>query len=441
MRILTVSSVFPPRVIGGAELCASYLAQWLTARGHQVGVLTVADLDETELQGDVSNGLQIWRQRLPRTHTQHRHKAQSAFGKLRWHIQDHLDPRNGELLAQTVREFQPDVILLQVVQGLGHNALSVLARYPDIPVFYFLHDLTLACFRTSMHKPQGNCQRQCLECGISSKQKMRFIRGRRNLHFVSPSAANMKTLDALLDLSEFPKHVIPNLDLDEPVPHQPRIEGEPPRFLYVGRLDPIKGVNFALDVLSDLADKGHAFSCMIIGSGPQEAALKSQYGQQPWLTFTGKIPHEEVKRHISRSDLLLLPSLWRENHPGVVRQALRAGVPVAASDIGGSKEMLRDRESGLVLTTGSHSAWAAALKRCVVDADYLARLQEGARAHGAEYSADEIGMHIESLLNRAIYSPTDARRDNAILNHFPPGSTCSTTLDGGLPTSLRLVAR
>ena len=401
MRILTVSSVFPPRIIGGAELCAYYLAQWLASRGHEIGVLTVAENSEAELEGEVVDGLRTWRLRWPRTHTQHEHKGASTIAKLQWHLQDHADPRNASRLKAVLDEFRPDLLLLQVMQGLGHNALSALSEYPDLPVFYFLHDLTLACFRTNMQKRGQNCQTQCFSCSLSSSHKMRFIRGRRNFHFVATSTANLTTLEGVLDLKRFSRHVIPDLDLDVPIERQPRPHGHPPRFIFVGRLDPIKGVDFVLNVLDTLANEHVPFTCKVIGGGPDEASLRAKYGARPWVTFTGKIAHEEVKQHISRSDLLLLPSLWRENHPGVVRKALRSGVPAVVSDIGGSKEMIRDGQSGLVLPTGDHVAWADSLRHCLRTPDYLDQLQRGAKEHGSEYSADNLGKRIESLLYEA----------------------------------------
>jgi glycosyltransferase involved in cell wall biosynthesis len=432
MKILTVSSVFPPRVIGGAELCAYYLAQWLTNRGHEMGVLTVAENSESELQGELVDSLHTWRLRWPRTHTQHEHKRASTLRKLQWHLQDHTDPRNAAKLKGVLDQFRPDLVLIQVAQGLGHNALAALSEYPDLPVFYFLHDLTLACFRTSMHKQETNCERQCFSCSLSSRQKMKFIRGRRNFHFVSPSAATLETLDGLLDLQDFPRHVVPNLDLDKPLMRHPKTQGAPARLIFVGRLDPIKGVDFVLAILDELAEEDVRFTCTIVGGGPLEHVLRSNYSNKTWVTFTGKIPHDDVKQHISSSDLLLLPSLWRENHPGVVRQALRSGVPVAVSDIGGSKEMILAGESGLVIPTGDHSAWKTSLKTCLQDPDRLEQLHEGAKKHGAEYSVEVLGRRIESLLESALHASRRGMRalevDGTPLTHLPLTNTKEKTL-------------
>jgi glycosyltransferase involved in cell wall biosynthesis len=401
MKILLLASVFPPKIIGGAELSAHALAKWLAGRGHEVGVLTVAQRVEDEVRGQLIDGLRVWRIKFPRLHTQHEHRAKAMPSKLLWHLQDHFDPRNGRILESVVRDFEPDVVNVHVMQGLGHNALTVFAKR-NIPVFYFVHDLTLACFRTSMYKADRNCSGQCFPCRVSTSLKLRAIRNISSFQLISPSRSNLVTLDQVLNARGIAGSVLPNLD---PAPsgfRKPRGENEAPRLIYVGRLDSTKGIDWILPVLEEIVAKGNQFHLTVVGGGPIERQLRSEYEGRAWIRFTGQIPPAEVASHISRSDLLLLPSLWRENHPGVVRQALRSGVPAMVSDIGGSKEMVSDGESGIVLPVGNAIAWSRAIIELLQHPDQLEPLQQGAVRAGRAYSSDNLGIKFEEMLLKAL---------------------------------------
>jgi glycosyltransferase involved in cell wall biosynthesis len=401
MRILFLASVFPPKIIGGAELSAYEQAKWLADRGHQIGVLTVAQSRSEELHGEFVDGLQIWKLKLPRLHTQHEHRAKPRMRKLLWHLQDHLDPRNRLVVESVARQFQPDVVNVHVMQGLGHNALAAFAG-GTIPVFYFLHDLTLACFRTGMYRRGQNCAGQCLPCKASSFIKLHAIRRIPNFHLISPSRANLDVLNQLVGTNDIPGAVLPNLDSSPCCSHQPRIPGTPPRLIYAGRLDETKGIDWIMTVLDDLSEGGCRFQMKVVGGGPLEDRLRSTYQSRPWVTFTGQIPSEEVSGHLTNSDMLLLPSLWRENHPGIVRQALRSGIPVVVSDLGGSKEMVTDGESGVVLRAGDRLAWSAAITDLLTRPGRLESLQAGASRAGESYSADTLGEKFQHMLQAAV---------------------------------------
>jgi glycosyltransferase involved in cell wall biosynthesis len=401
MRILLLASVFPPKIIGGAELSAYALAKWLTARGHEIGVLTTTQDKAEELCGETVDGLRIWKVKLTRQHTQHEHRAKPRLSKLVWHLQDHFDPSNQRVLERVYDEFQPDVVNIHVMQGLGHNALGLFAN-KRVPVFYFLHDLTLACFRTSMYNKGRNCSGQCLPCKVSSAVKLHAIRRIPNFQLVSPSRSNLETIQLALDTRGITGSVLPNLDPAPPNIHHPREPGSAPRFIYLGRLDKTKGIDWLLPILQAIFSEGHRFRLTVVGGGPIDREIRSGYEGRPWITFTGHLAPADVASHLSHSDALLLPSLWRENHPGVVRQALRSGVPALVSDIGGSKEMVTAGLSGLVLPVGDPRAWSAALIDLIEHPDRLEQLQKGARREGDRYSTDALGIRFEQMLESAL---------------------------------------
>ncbi len=379
-------------------MSAYYLAKWLARRGHDVGVLTVAENQKEELHGEIVDGLRTWRLCWPRNHTQHTHFSKTLPEKTLWHIQDHIDSRNRAIVGRVLAEFEPDAILAHLLQGIGYNSIAPLTQNANKPLFYFLPDLSLACFQTSMFKNEKNCLTQCALCRLSSKYKMRLLKKGANITLISPSRANLETLEKIVDIAGFPRYLVPNLDNQEPVARLEPPHRSAPRLIYLGRLAKTKGVQFILRILSELASEGLEFRMTVVGSGPSEPELRDEFGHERWLNFAGKVAPSDVRFYLSESDLLLLPSLWREVYGNVVRQALRAGVPSLVTDLGGPKEIIRDGISGLVIRSGDRAAWARALRELILNQQKLKELQAGARKHGVEYSEDILGSKIEELI-------------------------------------------
>ena len=76
---------------------------------------------------------------------------------------------------------------------------------------------------------------------------------------------------------------------------------------------------------------------------------------------TGAIPLDAIPETLVSFDLLVVPSIWEENSPLVIREAFAAGVPVVASRIGGIPEMVADGVGGLLFEPGDADDLAAHL--------------------------------------------------------------------------------
>jgi hypothetical protein len=86
-------------------------------------------------------------------------------------------------------------------------------------------------------------------------------------------------------------------------------------------------------------------------------------------------------------DVLVVPSLWLENSPLVIHEALMAGVPVIGSEIGGIPGLIRHEVNGLLVQPGSVDALARALERLATDRGLLDRLRQA--PHGVKSIEDD----------------------------------------------------
>ena len=177
--------------------------------------------------------------------------------------------------------------------------------------------------------------------------------------------------------------VIPNA---APSPLQPPVNRRP-RLLYVGRLVPWKHVDHVLQALPRLGDIG----LTVIGDGPRAGELQrlaSDLGLDPRVDFLGRLSKESVLKHMrEEAGVLVLPSSY-EGMPHVVLEAFAAGLPVVASQAGGTPELVIDGVSGLLYPCGDINALTAALNKALNPA-VASRLASG----GAEI-ADRHGLGV-----------------------------------------------
>ena len=172
------------------------------------------------------------------------------------------------------------------------------------------------------------------------------------------------------------------------------------RFIYVGRLHAAKGVDMLIQATDAIQDLD--FSLTIVGGGAEEEVLRQKYGHRPRIEFTGHVPLQEAINRIAGSDVLCIPSIWLENSPGVVIQALGMGVPVIGSDVGGIPELVQHDKTGLLVAPGDIAAWSNALKLLVADRKRLSQFQQNAATRANEFDQDFIGKRYAAFMDRIV---------------------------------------
>ncbi len=137
-----------------------------------------------------------------------------------------------------------------------------------------------------------------------------------------------------------------------------------PYLMTAARLTAWKGVDLLLEALARCA----AYRLIVIGDGPQQAALQAQaarLGIADRVQFLGKVPHEKVALVMRAVDYFVLYSGY-EGLSHTILEALSAGTPVIASARGGNPEVIHDGVNGLLVAHPSVDALAEALQRALV---------------------------------------------------------------------------
>jgi glycosyltransferase involved in cell wall biosynthesis len=149
------------------------------------------------------------------------------------------------------------------------------------------------------------------------------------------------------------------------------------KLLFVGRFTEQKGLSFLLKALSNIQSEN--WSLDIYGYGPLEEELKELSRK---LLIESKVVFHGVSDNMpmvyQEADLLVLPSLY-EGMPNVVLEAMASGLPVIATDIGGSRELMEKWAAEWLVSAGNVSALTAALIKALREKEYLKTLGKKAR--------------------------------------------------------------
>lgn len=172
--------------------------------------------------------------------------------------------------------------------------------------------------------------------------------------------------------------------------------------VYVGRLSEEKGVSVAIEAFRKLPGRQLA----LIGSGPDEADLRRIAPAN--VTFLGPQPPGRVAQELAEAAFLVFPSLCYETFGRVLVEAMGAGIPVIASRIGGTPEIVRDRETGLLFTPGSVDELREVAEKLFVDRDMNANCGGAGRiAYEREYSPEVNRELLLGIYRDAITKPAN----------------------------------
>lgn len=174
-------------------------------------------------------------------------------------------------------------------------------------------------------------------------------------------------------------------------PVEEALSTDPFRILYVGALEPKKGVEYLLDALAQVGGKLGAWRLDAIGQGPSGEALKARaaaLGLSDRVTFHGARPFEEVAAAYRRASVCVAPSVIgpdgrQEGIPNVMIEALAYQRPAITTAISGIPELIRDGDTGLLVPQADAAALGAALVRVHRDPAAALEMARRGRAHVA----------------------------------------------------------
>jgi len=340
---------------GGVPHVAELLARGLAGRGHELAVLG-------------------W----PGSPLAERLRGVAAFHELRRGAD--LDPRAVVHAARVLRRCRPQLVLTLMKKDVRITGPAARAR--GIPLI----------IRHANDQP--------LKAGLYH----RMLYGWLPDHHVTNAESTRRTLlDSARWLDPTSVSVIRNgLELRDYDVAPARLDTPPGalRIGYIGAFEPRKGLLDLAAAWPALAAELPEAWLVLVGSGSQEEQLRARLAGQPRVLWTGW--RQDLPAVLHALDIMVLPS-YVEGAPNAVQQAMAAGVPVVATAVSGTPELLADGAQGLLVPPGAPELLREALGRLAHDAPLRARLGEaGRRRAAAEFTLDRMLDAYEDLFRRFV---------------------------------------
>ncbi len=396
-RILVVSSLFPPGGLGGAELVAAGQARLLAEMGHEVEVFA----GRLEEGGAGSAEAGAPRGAPPQVRVA---LARRDLAGVWWNV---ADPRVVAAFTRMLERFRPEVVHFHNLAGLAVILIDV-CRHLGIPTVLTLHDYWGLCFKNTMIKNDGRrCERSgidCLECREIVGTKPPLPSPVRNGHV----ARSLLAVDRLISPSRFlaeryAAHGVPRAKLTV-IPNGVDTERFTPRRArrdvltlgFVGYLGPHKGPAHLLRALGLVRDRERV-RLLVVGEGAEEERLRALCGElgiAPRVSFRGPVASERMPDVYAELDVLVVPSVWAENSPVTITEAMASGLPVIASAVGGIGELVEDGATGVLVPPGDVAALAARIEHFLAHPEHIdamgARGLEKIRAYDARRQVERL---------------------------------------------------
>jgi len=396
MRLVFITNLYPPYVIGGNEMLCEEVVAALRRRRHEVSVICGHG---TRLAADrVHGALEIDLDRKEDTFLGGR--LPSPWEAFKLHL---FSPASYGATRGLLKRLAPDLV---VVWNLYMASMSPLiaARRHGRPVMVHVFDKWLYYSLMDLEallRPVVPWKRLALRCAKQTIQPLvrRLARPAR----VIAASRFMRDfyVRAGFDASAFEVELlgIPTSEFAVAARTR-RVAGAPLRLLFVGALWEGKGPLTAVRALARLRGLAVNATLSIYGDGVPHFVealrrLISEEGLSLHVTVNGRVSRGDVSALCQSHDVLVFPSEWDEPFAAVPLEAMSCGMAVVATTAGGTPEAIDDGETGLLVPPRDPGALAAALRR-LADDDGL-RLRLGQRAAQVARQRFEFDDYVDRL--------------------------------------------
>ncbi len=206
-----------------------------------------------------------------------------------------------------------------------------------------------------------------------------------------------------VDLSKF---TVNKTKID--IRHELNIPLDKTILITVGRLYPVKGVEFLIKSINLLKETHDDFKLLIIGDGSERnnlERLSEELNIKDYIEFRGRVPNEEIPLYLKASDIFVLPSL-SEGFPNALLEAMASGLPVIATNIRGLDEIIEDGINGFLVNPKSPEEIANKLNHIIQDNSLSKSFSQNNKLKAKKYEWEMVIKRLneiyEKILNEKI---------------------------------------
>jgi glycosyltransferase involved in cell wall biosynthesis len=171
--------------------------------------------------------------------------------------------------------------------------------------------------------------------------------------------------------------------------------------LTIARLTPWKGVDMLIELMPDLVRRYGQIKLVVVGQGPELKNLKrltQELKIENNIYFAGKANRQQVNDYLFASDLFLLNTNY-EGMSHLLLEAMKAGVPIITTPVGGNPETIKDGRTGLLVEYWNKKKWLEAIDRILNSPALAEELIKNARDNSKRFSWDNLVRETIEVFN------------------------------------------
>lgn len=359
LNFLHLTTFYPPYSFGGDAVYIHRLAHALGDRGHHVDVIHCTDAYHYLHPGEPEV-------EFPGHPNVHVHSLRSGYPRLS-PLLTHQTGRLGLKRRQIVELFSSrryDVVHYHNISLIGPEALTLQPLGNRAIKMYTTHEHWLVCPTHVLWKFSSRpCEKpECLRCTVLAKRPPQLWRYGGLLERAS------RHVDQFVAPSRFTARIHAERGFPQPVAHLPHFvectdadwmkpgprPQEKPYFLFVGRLEVIKG----LQTLVRIWPKVPETDLLVVGTGTYEPELRRMAAGNASIKFLGALPQKDLGTLYHHALACIVPSITYETSGMVILEAFARKTPVIAHDLGPFPETIEESGGGYLYRTDQDLLWA-----------------------------------------------------------------------------------
>jgi glycosyltransferase involved in cell wall biosynthesis len=362
MKIVIIIPLFPPKCNDGTEIVTFNLAEQLAKRGHEIHVITSSDKGLLNIEH--LNGFDIHRIPFPEIR---------FIGPILFWLK----------IVLKIHQISPKIVHAQdFCMGIPAYWAKKVLKIP-----YIIWGQGEDVYHPLPHQR------------ISNKLIL------QNASKVVALTKNMQ--NKIIRLYGIQSSIIPNgFDIQDSrlVKITPEKKIGNQNVLFVGRLIPVKGIEYLIIAMKDVIAKKPATKLILIGEGIDKQnllTLSRHVGIEKNVQFVGQVSHDEVFNYMNQADILVLPSL-SEGFPMVILESMACGLPIIASRVGGIPDILTNEINGYLVEAKDSENLANKIILLLQDDSLRKEISDNNKNEVKKYSWENICIELEKIYELSI---------------------------------------
>lgn len=405
MKICIISNLYTPFIRGGAEIIAAMQAKGLKDAWQHVFIISTRPSQVKVVRGPILGGanlattvdkvddIEVYRFNPNNIYYYLNDFKYPAFIRLFWHLFDTFNIFSYFKIKKILAKEKPDVVISHNLMGIGFLIPSLLKKM-KIKHIHTIHDVQLVTPSGLILKGQENNFSHKFFKWIGYPKLMSYLMSSPGI-VISPSRFLFDFYKQNNFFSKSKKFVLPN-----PIKSLVKIEKKANpnlQLIYLGQIHKAKGV---LELIANFKKiKLPHIRLVIVGVGEELKKAKNLAKGDKRIKFYGWLNHEQLIPLLAKADLMLVPSLCYENSPTVIYESLSMGLPVIASEIGGTSELIKEGVNGWTFPAGDFDILNKKIVSLYKQREKLSSMADNCRASVLDYTLENYSQNLLKIIN------------------------------------------